>query len=115
VGTGWTLRKSAGTLIAGQSTGSFSTEGSAVSKTKYIAKGTYTFEMTHTYGDGICCQYIAGEFKITANGEPGAIISSGEFRDVVRESLGVVEHSTGPTVDYGLNFVYDDYPYAIRR
>jgi hypothetical protein len=61
--TGWRFRDSAGTLISGQST------GGAVS----------TFEMTDTYGDGMCCQYGAGEFKITMNGEPGAIGSSGEF------------------------------------
>jgi hypothetical protein len=81
--------------------GGFSTEGGAVS----------TFKMTNTYGDGMSCQYGAGEFKITMNGEPGAISSSGEFRDVVRESFDVVWRNTGPTVDYRLDVAYDDYPY----
>jgi hypothetical protein len=36
--TGWTLRDSAGTLFAGQSTGTFSTEGGTVSKTTYITE-----------------------------------------------------------------------------
>jgi hypothetical protein len=72
-----------------------------VSKTAYIAEGAYTFEMTGTYGDGICCQYSAGEFKIAVDGEPVSISSSGEFRDVVWESCHVVGRSTGPTVNTG--------------
>jgi hypothetical protein len=98
-------------LIAGQSTGSFSTKSGAVSKSAYIAEKAYTFEMTDTYGDGICYQYGAGEFKITVIGEPGDISSSGKFRGVVRESFDVVGRSTGPTVDYRLDVAYDDYPY----
>jgi hypothetical protein len=98
-------------LVTGQSAGSFSTEDGAVSKTAYIAEGAYTFEMAGTYGDGICCRYGAGEFKTTVSGEPVAISSSGEFRDVVRESFDVVGRSTGPTVDCRLDVAYDDYPY----
>jgi hypothetical protein len=45
----------------------------------YIAKGVYASEMIDTYGDGICRRYGASEFKITMNGEPGAITSSGDF------------------------------------
>jgi hypothetical protein len=50
--------------------GIFSAEDGAASKTAYIAEGSYTFEMADTYRDGVCCQYGAGEFKITVNGEP---------------------------------------------
>jgi hypothetical protein len=58
--------------------------------------------MTDTYGDGICCQYGAFEFKIILNDEPGAISSSAESQDIVREIFDVVGRSTGPTVDYRL-------------
>jgi hypothetical protein len=98
-GAGWTLRQSPGTLIAGQSTGNFRTESCAVSKTAYTAEGAPTFEMTDTYGDGICCQYGACEFKIT------------EFRDVARPSFDMVDRSTDPTFDYRLDVAYDDCPY----
>jgi hypothetical protein len=97
--TGWTLRDSAGTLIAGQSTGSISNEGGAVFKTAHIAEGAYTFEMAGTYGDG--------EFKITVKGEPVAISSAAESQDVARESFDVVGRRTGAVVDYLL----DEYPY----
>jgi hypothetical protein len=63
-------------LITDQSKGSLSTEGSVVSKTAYIAEAAYTFEMTDTYVEGICYQYSTDEYKITLNGEPGAISSS---------------------------------------
>jgi hypothetical protein len=33
------------------------------------------------------------------NGKPGTVGSSGENRDVVRESFDVVWRNTGPTVD----------------
>ncbi len=97
-----TLRDRTGTLIAGQSTGSFSTEGGTVSNIVDVAEVTFTFEMTDTYGDGICCQYGASRFKATVNGEPIAISSSGEFRDVVRESFDVVRRSASPpsTIDW---------------
>jgi hypothetical protein len=78
-----------------------------VSKTAYIAEGVYTFE---TYGYGICCQYGAGRFKATVNGEPVAISNTGEFRDVVRESFDAVRCSTSSTVDYyRLDIAYDEY------
>jgi hypothetical protein len=51
--------------------GIFSVEGGAVSRTAYIAEGSYTFEMADTYRDGVCCQYSADEFKITVK-EPAA-------------------------------------------
>jgi hypothetical protein len=110
--TGSTLRDSAGTLIAGQSNGSISTEGDAVSKTTaYIAKGACTFEMNGTYEDRICGQYGAGEFNVIVNGEAGAISGSRVFRDVVRESFDVVGRSTGHIIDYLLDVAYDVYPY----
>jgi hypothetical protein len=72
-----------------------------VSKTVYMAEGAYTFEATDTYGDVIWCRYGAGRFKATVNGEPIAISSSGELRDVVRESFDVVRLSTSPPLTIG--------------
>jgi hypothetical protein len=96
--TVWTLRDSADTLITCQFHGIFCSNSGAVSKTAYLAEGVYTFKLTKTDGYRVCCQYNAGEFKITLNGEPAAITSSGEFRDAVGKSFDVVGHSTGPTV-----------------
>jgi hypothetical protein len=114
--TGWTLRDSAGNFIDGQSAGSFSTESGTVSKTAFVADGAYTFELTDTFGDGICCEYGSGEFKITVNGELLVIASNGEFEDVTRETFDVVGSGSGSgsgSVDYTyrLDVVYDNYAY----
>jgi hypothetical protein len=109
--TGWTLRDSAGSFIAGQSTG---TGSGTVSKTTFVADGAYTFELTDTFGDGICCEYGSGEFKITVNGELLVTASNGEFEDVTRETFDVVGSGSGSgsvSVDYWLDVTYDDLPY----
>lgn len=98
------LSGDAGTLIADQSTGNFRTESSAVSKTAYITTGGYTFEMTDTFGDGICCQYGAREFNITMNGAAGTISSSGEYRDVVRKDFDVSGAILAPPYPYEANW-----------
>jgi hypothetical protein len=110
--TGWTLRDSAGSFIAGQSTG---TGSGTVSKTAFVAEGAYTLELTDTYGDGICCEYGSGEFKITVNGELLVTASNGEFQDVTRETFDVVGSGSGSgsgsvSVDYRLDVTYDDLP-----
>jgi hypothetical protein len=111
--TGWTLRDSAGTLIFGQATGSVSTESGTVSKNAFVADGPYTFEITDAYGDGICCDYGSGEFKITVNGEPVVTGSNGQFQDGTTETFNVVGLNVGPPVDidYRLDVQYDQYPY----
>jgi hypothetical protein len=80
-------RQTDGTLFAGGSTGSFSTEGGFVYMTAHTAEGAFTIER---------------KLWMTMNGEPEAISSSGEFRSVVGKSFNVVGRSTGPTVDYRL-------------
>jgi hypothetical protein len=110
--TGWTLRDSAGTFIAGQSTGSFSIESGTVSKTASVAEGAYTFELSDTYGDGFCCQYGSGEFRITVNGEPVVVGSNGEFEGVVVETFDVVGRNAVVDLDgeYRLDVAYDEFP-----
>jgi trypsin len=112
--TGWTLRDSAGTLIASQATGSFLTFGGFVSKTVFVTEGDYTFEMTDTKSDGICCEFGIGEFKITVNGEPVAVGDNGEFSDVVREffNVGGVDVVEAPTGDNEvvIEVLHDDFP-----
>jgi trypsin len=107
--TGWTLRDSAGTLIVGQSAGSFSTQGGTVLATVYVGVGGYTFEMTDDpFGDGICCEYGSGDFKITVNGEPVAIGGNGDFEYSIQETFDV--GGLGPAVDFRLDVTYDEYP-----
>jgi hypothetical protein len=84
--TGWTLRDSTGELIASQTTGSFRTVSGTVVQTFDVAVGTYTFEMTDTLGDGICCMNGSGSFQITVNGEI-VVSNDGQFGDMVQETF----------------------------
>jgi hypothetical protein len=104
----WGVRGGAGTLIATQTTGSYHNVGGTFVETAFVVEGAYTFEMTDTYEDGICCQHGIGEFNIAVNGEPVAVGGNGDFGDVVQESF-VVGLSTYPTVVYRLDVVYDNY------
>jgi surface protein len=86
--TGWTLRDSTGTLISSQASGSFTTPGGTVTKTSSVAFGTYTFEMTDTAGNGICCLFGSGSFRITVNGET-VVSNNGQFNSIVQETFEV--------------------------
>jgi hypothetical protein len=85
---------SAGILIISQPTGSFLTVDGFVSRTSFVAGGEYIFEMTDTFGDGICCEFGIGEFKIAVNGESKAAGDNGDFGDVIRVTFDVSEAST---------------------
>jgi hypothetical protein len=93
--TGWTLRDSTGTLISSQSTGSFNTQGGIVTETSSVAPGIYIFEMTDTFGDGICCEFGSGSFSIAVNGET-VISNNGQFENIVQETFEVAP-ATPPT------------------
>jgi hypothetical protein len=87
--TGWTLWDSSRTLISSQSTGSFSIEGGTVTWTSSVALGTYTFEMTDTYGDGIAYGGSrGGAFSIAVNGDT-VVSNDGRIRVVVQETFEV--------------------------
>merc|ERR1711923_611861 len=47
----------------------------------------YTFYITDAYGDGICCSYGTGGYKIKVNGEE--VVSGGEFGDSETETFSV--------------------------
>jgi hypothetical protein len=86
--TGWTLRDSDGALIAGQPTGSYSTLGGTAVEMRNITAGIYTFEMSDSFGDGICCESGPGSFTITVDGET-VISNNGEFLEFVQETFNV--------------------------
>jgi surface protein len=86
--TGWTLRDSTGTVLSSQSVGSFNTEYGAIAGASLVTFGTYTFEMTDTEEDCICCTYGSGSFSIAVNGET-AISNEGRFNDSVTETFEV--------------------------
>merc|ERR1712029_1035449 len=55
----------------------------------------YTFYITDTYGDGICCSYGSGGYKIKVNGEE--VVSGGEFGDSETETFTVNASPVAPS------------------
>merc|ERR1711923_196005 len=54
----------------------------------------YTFYITDTYGDGICCSYGTGGYKIKVDGEE--VVSGGEFGDSETETFSVTSSPVAP-------------------
>merc|ERR1712176_853538 len=54
----------------------------------------YTFNIADTYGDGICCSYGSGEYKIKVNGEE--VVSGGEFGASKTENFSVTSSPVAP-------------------
>merc|ERR1711902_249420 len=54
----------------------------------------YTFTIEDTYGDGICCNYGIGGYKIKVNGEE--VVSGGEFGDSETENFSVTSSPVAP-------------------
>jgi len=76
--TAWTLKDSGGATIASASYSSANPDGSTVTETfSNLAADTYTFTITDSYGDGICCSYGSGSYSLTSSS--GTINSGGNF------------------------------------
>jgi hypothetical protein len=75
-------------LIAAQPTASYDNPGGTTIETRNITDGTYTFEMTDLFGDGICCRSGSGSYNITVDGET-VISNNGEFLFNVQETFNV--------------------------
>ena len=76
--TGWTLKNASGTTIDSASYSTANPDGSTVTRTfTGLVAGEYTFTITDTFGDGICCSYGNGSYTLT--GSLGTIVSGGSF------------------------------------
>jgi len=76
--TGWTLEDSGGTVIASASYSTSNPDGSTVNVPfGTLADDTYTFTITDSYGDGICCAFGSGSYTVT--GPDGVMFTGGTF------------------------------------
>ena len=71
--TAWTVKDANGTTV--ESGSGYSTKGATVTEEWTLAAGDYTFAITDSYGDGICCSYGSGSYSLTA--ADGTVIASG--------------------------------------
>ena len=76
--TSWAVTNAGGTTVASESYSTANADGSTVTETiSGLAAGTYTFTISDSFGDGICCQYGTGSYTLSSSA--GTIVSGGEF------------------------------------
>lgn len=92
--TAWALTNSQGaTVISGN--GSGQSNGSSISEDLCLEDGSYTFTITDTYGDGICCAYGNGGFSIVSNG--ATLVDGGSFGSSDSQTFTIGSGSGGST------------------
>ncbi|MEL7163520.1 MAG: M12 family metallo-peptidase, partial [Bacteroidota bacterium] len=64
--TAWTLKNASGSTVASGS--GYTNRGTTYTTEECLPDGCYTFTITDTYGDGICCRYGSGSYTINVNG-----------------------------------------------
>ncbi|ESP91952.1 endonuclease [Pseudoalteromonas luteoviolacea] len=72
--TSWQLENKAGQVIK---SGSGYSNNQTVSDTLCLTDDTYTFTISDSYGDGICCSHGNGHYEFSHNGQ--ILISGGQF------------------------------------
>jgi len=81
--TAWVLTDDSGTVIGQGGTYGNQPDGSTISVSGCLEDGCYTFTISDTYGDGICCTYGNGSYSISVDGavvETGGSFSDSESR-----------------------------------
>ena len=75
--TAWAITNSNGQTVASGGTYGSQADGSTYTEDLCLPDGCYTFTITDTYGDGICCSYGNGSYSVT--GASGALASGSSF------------------------------------
>ena len=78
--TGWDLVDDTGTTIMSQAQNTFGKEEYKM-KEKCVPHGTYTFKIVDKYGDGICCRYGLGFFRVWLDDRE--VLNGGSFNKEV--------------------------------
>lgn len=76
--TSWEIKNSAGSVVASGGNYSGQASGSKVTVNKTLATGCYSLVFKDSYGDGICCSYGNGSYKLT-NSSGTVLASGGQF------------------------------------
>ncbi len=72
--TSWQVTNDAGSVVASGGTYGSSPDGSTITEAICLTDGCYTFTISDSYGDGICCSYGNGSYTLN-NG--GTVLASG--------------------------------------
>jgi hypothetical protein len=76
--TGWELLNAAtNAVLARQLKGTVFNRGQIITKTVLVPAGDYTFHITDSFSDGICCSYGEGLYEVTVGNT--VVASGGDF------------------------------------
>ena len=93
--TSWVLRDADGTTVASKQYSSSNADGSTVTENLgTLDAGDYTFTISDTYGDGICCSYGNGSYTLSSGSL--TIKSGGDFGNSEATNL-CIEGNGGDT------------------
>ncbi len=76
--TSWEIKDASGKAVASGGNYGGQVSGSKVTVTKTLPKACYDLVFEDSYGDGICCSYGRGSYKLSSNGK--VLASGGEFK-----------------------------------
>ncbi|MFC5046286.1 S8 family serine peptidase [Aquimarina hainanensis] len=76
--TSWEVKDAQGTVL--YKGGNYGRRGQLIKKTFELKDACYNFEIKDTYGDGICCSYGNGYYKLSNKGT--VLIEGGNFASV---------------------------------
>jgi len=91
--TSWTLTNDC-TEQEQEQGGGYSDAGGTISVVECVPSAEYTFTISDEYGDGICCAYGQGAFKVTYNGE--IVLEGSEFEGSESETFGECSSPSSP-------------------
>lgn len=79
--TTWQLATNTGTVLFTGGPYQDNQNGTVVNTEWCLATGCYTFTMFDEFGDGICCEYGQGSFRIVDENGTNLVTNNGEFTD----------------------------------
>lgn len=85
--TSWSLKDPSGSVVASGGPYTNVSGGETFTETVTLANGCHSFEIVDGFGDGMCCQYGQGNYKIESNGV--TLYQNGEFSTSEERSFKV--------------------------
>lgn len=111
--TSWSVTDASGAVIASEQYSTANPDGSTVvEELGTLATGDYTFTISDSYGDGICCQYGSGSYSLSS--ESGVIVSGGEFSNSESTDFCMSSSSSRRLQTYPLSDLTEDYDDIVK-
>ena len=93
--TSWEIKDNNGTVVANGS--NYTGAGSTKNITKCLPLGCYTLVMKDSYGDGMCCNYGNGSYKLVNVSTGATLASGGSFASTDTKNFCVATSRTNTT------------------